>query len=100
MPKTFKECDDNELRDLVIDEKEMTRYLETGQQGPSIRKALARSQQALDADQVQVRRCKECGCLYSVPIGNAFGMQKLGGDDGVCWTCKGAYDDPEGFIKP
>jgi len=48
----------------------------------------------VEADGIEIRKCKECHQKYGYPTKNAWAQDRLGGDQGICPNCLGVYDDP------
>lgn len=94
----FEEHASNVLAKEIITDKEMEEFAR-GRPSKKIRDKMAQYDQTFAQDPVVIRRCKECGNLYSYPVHNAWARSKLGEDEGLCHICSGAYDDPDQFIK-
>ena len=99
MPRGIEEHSGNPLAKEVMSDREVMDLAETGRKSAKIRKKVAQYDQVFAQDPVKIKKCNECGEIYSYPINNSWAQQKLGPDTGVCHVCSGAYDDPEGFIK-
>ena len=99
MPKGIEEHSGNPLAKEVMSDQEVTEFAGTGRKSAKIRKKLSQYDQVFAQDPVKIKKCKECGQIYSYPVNNSWAAQKLGPDQGLCHECSGAYDDPEGFIQ-